>query len=381
PSPDCEGYGYWSVVRDFDPTEWMTPQIESGTDSFSQYALCAAAQALEHAGLDGLDPLRTAVVHGTSSGGSRALTRNQHLLDTRGVSAIDRKMMIQVLPNMASAQIAMRYGLHGPQVTLTSACASALDAIGHARCLLEAGTVDVVLVGATEGGLAGKGGMAEGDFVPVQYQAQSRFGMNSGAPDATMASLPFDVRRSGIVTGEGSAMFVMETAEHARSRGIEPVLSVRGYASLADSYHPSSPDPTGQWQARTMRLAQSDAGIGAAAVDALVAHATATPKGDFAEITAINQVFEDAAPGLPVMSVKGHLGHPGAASGGLGAIVAASSVADGIFPHIAGTKELEPNIRFHVVTEQPHHGTFDLCQINAFGFGGQNASLVVSAPR
>jgi 3-oxoacyl-[acyl-carrier-protein] synthase II len=288
-------------------------------------------------------------------------------------------MMIQILPNMASAQIAMRYGLHGPLVTLTSACASSLDAIGHARTLLRSGAVDVALVGATEGGLAGYDGQAEGGFVPVQFRAQGTYGMNSEVRDPLLASLPFDVRRSGIVTGEGSAMFVMETAEHAAARGAEPLLAVRGFASLSDSYHPSSPDPTGQWQAVAMRAAQKDAHVRPADIDALVAHATATPKGDLAEIAAINDVFSDCAEELDVMSVKGHLGHPGASSGGVGVVLAWSSIRDGVFPHTAGSSELEPGIRFHVVTGEPVQGHFEVCQVNAFGFGGQNASLVVGA--
>lgn len=381
PTPDQPGFGYWATIREFNPADWMSDQIVAGTDLFAQYALCAVQQAVQHAGLDEFDPSRTAVVHGTSSGGSRALTRNQHWLDTRGPSGIDRKMMIQVLPNMASAQIAMQYKLHGPQVTVTTACASSLDAIGHARLLLGTGEVDVVLVGATEGGIAGAGGVAEEDFVPVQFEAQNRYGMNSAVPDARLASLPFDVRRTGIVTGEGSVMFVMETAEHAAERGAEPLVAVRGYSSLADAYHPSSPDPSGEWQGVAMRKAQADAGVGPGDVDALIAHATATPKGDLAEIAAINDTFGDAAADLPVMSVKGHIGHPGASSGGVGVIIAWSSMRDGVFPPTAGSRDLEPDIRFRVVTGEPERGSFEVCQVNAFGFGGQNASLVVGPPR
>jgi 3-oxoacyl-[acyl-carrier-protein] synthase II len=128
-----------------------------------------------------------------------------------------------------------------------------------------------------------------------------------------------------------------------------------------------------------MRAAQEDAGLRAADVDAQVAHATATPKGDLAEIAAINDVFSDCAEELDVMSVKGHLGHPGASSGGVGVVLAWSAIRDGLFPQTAGSSELEPDIRFHVVTGEPHPGRFEVCQVNAFGFGGQNASLVVSA--
>lgn len=129
-----------------------------------------------------------------------------------------------------------------------------------------------------------------------------------------------------------------------------------------------------------MRMAQADAGVRPADVTALVAHATATPKGDFAEIAAINSVFGPDAPGLPVMSLKGHIGHSGAASGGMGVIVGIKAQQDGVFPHTAGTREVEPSIEFEVVTEAPIKGDFGVFQVNAFGFGGQDASIVVGPP-
>jgi 3-oxoacyl-[acyl-carrier-protein] synthase II len=302
----------------------------------------------------------------------------QHELDTRGVEAIPRKTMIQVWPNMASAQIAMRYDLHGPSFTVTTACASSLDAVGQAGWLIERGRADVVFAGGTHGGYSLPGGRADGDFVPALYYGGGQFGMESPTPadEPRKATLPFDVKRSGIVVGEGSAMFVLEREDHARARGAHIFGYLRGYGSLADGYHPSAPEPTGVWEARAMRLALDDAGMAGDEVQALIAHATGTPKGDTAEINAINEIH--GGRGLPVSSHKGHIGHSGAAAGGMGIITGLLGMADGRFAHIANTDEPDPAADFEIVVSKPKPMGYDVFQVNAFGFGGQNASLILT---
>ena len=370
---------WWSVVGGFDPADWMDERVEAGTDLFAQFALAAAAQAVAAAGLDAdLDPARTAVVHGTSMGGVRSLMKAQHRLERAGPQAIDRKTMIQVWPNMAAAQIAMRWGLHGPQLTVCTACASSIDALGTAASMIAAGRADVAIAGGTEGGISLAGGAPDGDFVPALYYGQTLYGMATAGPDPTRASLPFDRNRAGIVTGEGSCVLVLERAEHARARGADVLGYVRGYGSLADAYHPSSPDPSGAWEAEAMRLAQADAGVVPADVDAVVAHATGTPVGDTGEIRAINAVFGDRGDALAVASVKGHVGHSGAAAGAMGVVAGLAAVRDGRFAHTAGTRDVDPEARFRVVTGEPTALRVDVLQVNGFGFGGQDASLVVT---
>lgn len=368
-------FAWWAVVPGFDPLDWMDERVAAGTDLFAQFALAAAAEAVADAGFARLDPVRTAVVHGTSMGGTRALMKAQHAVETGGPSTVDRKTMIRIWPNMAAAQIAMRWGLHGPQLTVCTACASALDAIGLARSLIRAGEVDVAIVGGTEGGLPLADGTADGSFVPAMYVGQAAYGMTTGERAAKRASLPFDVHRSGIVTGEGSAALVLESVAHARARGARVYAELVGHASLADAYHPSSPSPDGAWEAEAMRRALTDAGVGPNEVSALVAHATATPKGDAAEIAAINTVY--GATPLPVTSLKGHIGHTGAASGAMGVIAAAHAMRTGSFPNTAGTTDVDPAAAFRVVTGEPIPLDVDVVQVNAFGFGGQDASVVV----
>jgi 3-oxoacyl-[acyl-carrier-protein] synthase II len=271
----------------------------------------------------------------------------------------------------------MRYGLHGPQITVCTACASSIDAIGTAARLIAEGRADVAIAGGTEGGFPLASGEPDGDFVPVNFYAQARFAMETGSTDRLRASLPFDVARSGIVTGEGSAMVVLERATHARARGATPLAEVVGYASLADGFHPSSPDPTGQWEAAAMADAIGDAGLTAGHIGALIAHGTATPKGDTAEIRAINAVHGGRPGPLPVTSLKGHLGHTGASAGAMGVIAGITALTTGAFPNTAGTREVDPEADFLVVTKQPAEVDAAYLQVNAFGFGGQDSSLVL----
>ncbi|MEQ9641614.1 MAG: beta-ketoacyl-[acyl-carrier-protein] synthase family protein [Alphaproteobacteria bacterium] len=367
---------WWGLVGDFDPADWMDAKVAEGSDLFAQFALAATAQAVRHAGLDDMDPLRTAIVHGTSIGGVRAVMKAQHALDTAGPQAIPRKTMIQVWPNMAAAQIAMRYRLHGPSITVTTACASALDAIGTAARLIDEGHADVALAGATEGGISAPGGGTEGDFVPVMFYTSTLYGMDAASDDPNRAMLPFDVKRAGIVVGEGAAMLVLERPEHARARGAPILGYLRGYGNCADAHHPSSPDPSGQWEAHAMRLALKDADVAPDDVQALIAHATGTPKGDTAEINAINAVH--GGRGLPVASVKGHIGHPGAPGGAMGIMTLLQGMDDGHFLMTANTDQPDPACDFEVVTGQAKPLDYGCAQVNAFGFGGQNASVVVS---
>jgi 3-oxoacyl-[acyl-carrier-protein] synthase II len=157
-----EGRDAWQAVIE-------DSRIEDGTDLFAQFNLAAAQQAVDEADIGALDPLRTAVVNGTSIGGVRAVMKAQHALDTIGPEAVPRKTEIQIWPNMAASQVAMRYGLHGPSLTITTACASSLDAIGTAARLIERGDADVAIAGGTEGGISLAGGGRDGDFVPVLF--------------------------------------------------------------------------------------------------------------------------------------------------------------------------------------------------------------------
>ncbi len=367
---------WWAAAEQFDPRVWMGPRIAAGTDLFAQFALAATHQAVRQSGIEAFDPERTAVVHGTSLGGGRSIMLAQHQLERGGPLAIDRKMPIQIMPNMAACQTAIHYDLHGPSMTVTTACASSADAIGLAARYIERGEADVAIAGATEGGLSLPGGTPDEAFVPALFYGYSLYGMESASRDPRRAMIPFDVDRSGIVMGEGSGVLILEREEHAVARGAEIFGYLCGYASLADASHPSSPEPSGKWEGRVMTKALEDAGIHPHEVDALIAHATGTPKGDTAEIQAINRVQSGRSKPLPVASVKGHLGHSGAASGAMAYIVGLLGMREGRFIHTAGTRNVDPAVEFDVVIEKPRELAVRTLQVNSFGFGGQNASVV-----
>src|SRR5690606_17138208 len=185
-----------------------------------------------------------------------------------------------------------------------------------------------------------------------------------------------DRDRSGIAGGDGGAMFILESREHAEARGAVPLGVIRGYGSLADGYHPSSPEPSGKWEALVMRRALEDAGLGdGAEVGAIYAHGTGTRAGDAAEIRAINEVYGYRGRDLPVTSLKGHFGHPGGSAAALNLAAALVGMARGEVLQTASTTTPDPEIGFTLVLDKPQQANLSTIQLNAFGFGGQNASL------
>jgi 3-oxoacyl-[acyl-carrier-protein] synthase II len=364
---DAGRYAWVAPVTGFDPNERLSERIVAGTHDFSQHALVAAMQAVEDRDAD-FDPLRTGVVFGTTMAGARALLDAQHDLETGGPEAVSRKLQIQAWPNMAGGQIALHYKVHGPLLTVSTACASSLDAIGTAARMIATGLADVIIAGGTDSGMA-----------PALYYSQQSYGMSGHVTDANLASMPFDVRRSGIVEGEGAGVVVLERADLAAKRGARIYGIVAGYGSLSDGYHPSSPEPSGIWEAAAMRAAQADARLASPDdVQSVIAHGTGTPQGDLAEIKAINDVFGDRGSSLAVTSIKGHVGHTGAAAGVMSLIAGLHGMATDTFVHVANTAEVEPSAQFDVVIDKPASRRTDVLQINAFGFGGQDASIVVT---
>ena len=373
---DPDQFEFWAPVENFAPPSWMAGKLD-GIDPFARHAGGAVTSALADAGLAELDPLRTAIVVGSAKTGTQTLERAQFDVDRLGRDAAAPKLMIMVWPNMAAAQIAMQWQLHGPCLTLSTACASSLDAIGTGARMIASGQVDVALAGGTEGGLAH--GVGADGFVPASAYSRYRYGMGAAVTNPRRACLPFDVDRAGMVMGEGSGMFVLESAEHARRRGARVHAWVQGWGTSSEAYHPSTPNPSGEWERLAMQLAATEAGVSPRQIDVLAAHATGTPKGDIAEIAAINAFFAGASPS--VMSIKGTLGHPAGAAGALALVAAIEGMHRGLVVHTGGTTNPEPAIDFALVLGRPQARDISWIQANAFGFGGQNASLVLSAER
>lgn len=354
---------YAPVTGDFDAAAWLDERTMRGTVEFSQFALVAAEQAIRMSGLE--PPPDTAVVMGTAMAGASAIAGAQSQLDAAGPEAVPRRLPIQVWANLAAGHIAMRHGLHGPSMTICTACAAGTDAIGLGTQYIRSQLADVVVAGGTDHALS-----------EVLYQAAVNYGASQGIADRELASAPFDIRRSGVLEGAGAAVLVLEDYARARRRGARVLGTVEGYAALAEAYHPSAPQPDGAWEAEVMRRALVDAGAEPAQVSGIVAHATSTPKGDAAEIAAINDVF-GGRESLHVTSVKGSVGHTAGASGPMGVAAALHAFDRGRLAHLPTTTQVEPDARFHVVTDRPAEGDFEYIQVNSFGFGGQDSSLVL----
>jgi 3-oxoacyl-[acyl-carrier-protein] synthase II len=364
---------WMSLIEGFTPETWMDERVVRNTATFTQYAIAAAVQAVADAGIDEFDPLRTAVIIGTALGGVDVNARDQERLDADGHAAVDSKFMVKSLANMPSGHIALRWGLHGPQMVIATACASSHDAMGLAARMIESGEVDVAITGGTDCAIS-----------PLLFFGARNNKMFTPQPDPYKTCRPFNVERFGVMLGEGAGMFVLERAEQAKKRGAKIHAMLRGYATLADGYHPSSPEPEGKWEQRVMELAIQGANLpgGADDVDAVVAHGTGTPVGDIAELAALNRIYGHRSDPLPITSPKGNFGHPHGPAGALGMLVGIHSMQQNALMATAGTydaKELMPEIdRLRVVINEPAPTRIDTLQVNAFGFGGQNSSLVLT---
>lgn len=358
-----------SWIDDFEPDRWMPPQVANGTDRFAQLGLAAAVQALQHAGLAAPpDAERTATVMGTAFGGLETLAGAQHDLDAHGPASVPRKFQIKAWANMAAAQIALRWKLHGPLLTVSTACASSLDAVGIAAEMIASGRADYAFAGGSDGARA-------------RLQVLSALRYELSAPHthpAFAACRPFATDRGSVMPGEGAGAVFLERLDLARARGARIWGRIRGYASLSDAFHVTSPDPEATWHIKAMQMAISRAGVGADGIDAVVAHGTGTRLGDAAEIAAINAVFGRQAERLRVTSIKGHIGHSGGAAGVMSLVAGLASIDQQALAPTANTREVDPAARFRVVLDQPASGPMSAIQVNAFGFGGQNASLVLT---
>ncbi len=367
PMPDgsrLSGNALWAAVGDdFLEQSSLPHSALRNTDRFTQYAMVATQEALTRARLD--PPDATAVIVGNTMGGFPLVAESQtHFLD--GARNVTPKLMALVIPNMASALIAMHWKLHGPQLAVSTACASSLDAIGLASGMIERGEIDVAIAGGSETLLS-----------PIVYESLVRAGALSRNDDVGQASRPFDVDRDGFVMGDGAGILVLERAERARARGVEILARIRGYACVADAYHITSPDPSARYEIHAMRDAIERAGNAGKECRVVYAHATGTIVGDAAESRAIDEVYSDGRP--IVTSIKGHLGHSMASAGAMCAIAGINGMHEGRIPPTMGTKHVDPDTRFDLVTAQPRASTYSVFQVNAFGFGGQNASLILSS--
>jgi 3-oxoacyl-[acyl-carrier-protein] synthase II len=326
--------------------------------------LHATTEAVADAGLDGNgDALPTAADRvGTSVG--TALGGQSAVEESVGERPSPR-LLVSSLSNLAAGHVAGTFDARGPQRTPATACAAGLDAVATAARDVAAGRADVMLAGGTESAIS-PAGMGS-------FDAMRALSTRNDDPGAALR--PFDADRDGFVLGEGAAMLVLETAEHAAARDVDPLAGITGAASTADAHHPTRPPEDGTGLRRCIDRALSAAERSPAAVDHVNAHGTATPVGDSAEASALRDVFEDVP---PVTSLKGHLGHTLGAAGAIEAAMLARSVAEGTIPPTLNYETPDPDCDIPVV-DAPRSASLDVAVSTAAGFGGVNGGLVMEA--
>ncbi|MEU0335106.1 beta-ketoacyl-[acyl-carrier-protein] synthase family protein [Streptomyces sp. NPDC006193] len=373
PDPALDGLpvAFSCRVPGLDAAALLGHRLARRLDRFTTFALIAAREAVADArlapgGWDGADGVRVGVVMGVGTGSMQGWQAEFDRLAGHTPDRVSPLALPRSVPNMAAAEIALDLGARGPNMVVSTACASGTSAIGLARDWLLSGRCDLVLAGGSE---SARLRMTAACF--AQMRALSR---RSAAPHA--ASRPFDRDRDGFVLGEGAAVLVLERTEDARARGVRPEALLAGFGASCDAHHFTAPRPDGEGAAQALRGALADAGLAPEDIDHVNAHGTATPQGDAAEHNALHRVFHRPP---PVTAVKGTIGH---AIGGAGAIEAACTVLTlrhQLIPPTANLDTLDPAMDLDVVVKTPRRRRMRAAVSNSFGFGGQNAVLAFTA--
>ena len=366
-------------VEEFDADAELGRGTSRRQDRFTQLALLAAREAVAQAGLNTdapdeqpdavtvVDRDRVGVLLGSGIGGAETWQDTFPTFMEKGPGRVSPLFIPKMLSNTAAGAIAIATGARGPNLTVNTACAAGASAIGTAMQLLRAGAVDVVLAGGVEAGIT-----------PLSVAAFANMGALSKNDDPTTASRPFDVDRDGFVMGEGAAVLVLERADHAAARGAEVLGRVAGYGASADAHHATAPPEDGAGAVLAMQRALDDAGLAPSGIGHVNAHGTSTPLNDAAESRALHTVLGDHARDVVVTSTKGVTGHLLGAAGAVEAVIALQVLRDGLVPPTAGLTTQDPDIDLDVVTGEPREVDVEAVLSNSFGFGGQNAALVLT---
>jgi 3-oxoacyl-[acyl-carrier-protein] synthase II len=366
---DCRFAG---EVRDFEAVKYFkTPKDVRRSDRFTQFAVAAAKCAMDDAGLTGPvgDPERFGCMIGSGIGGLKT-TEDQHtVLMQRGPSRLSPFMIPMLIGNMAGGMVSMEYGLQGPNFATVSACATSAHAIGEAWRMIREGDADAFVAGGSEAAIVplGMGGFAAMKALSTRNDEPAK------------ASRPWDKDRDGFVMGEGAGVIVMEELGHAKQRGARIYGELAGYGLTSDAYHMSAPLPNHEQAQRSMRTAMAKAGVASEQVEYINAHGTSTPVGDVAEVRAVKAVFGEHARKLAVSSTKSMTGHLLGAAGVVETIVCLKTIETGIIPPTINLDNPGEECDLDFVPHTARERKVKVALNNSFGFGGHNASLVVTA--
>lgn len=357
------------LVRDFDPTDYIDRKEARRMDRFTQFAVAASRAAMENADLDSkkIDAERFGVIMGTGIGGLETLEHQTNILLTKGPNRVSPFFVPMMIANMAAGQVSIAVGAKGINTTVVTACASSTNAIGEAFKAIRFGDADVILTGGCEATITP---LALAGFCSMKA-------LSTRNEDPKTASRPFDAHRDGFVMGEGAGILIMESYDHAVKRGANILAEVVGYGSTADAYHITAPAPDGEGGARAMKEAIRYAGIEPTMIDYINAHGTSTPYNDKYETEAIKTVFGDHAYKLKISSTKSMTGHLLGAAGGIEAIAVVKMLQEQYIAPTINYTTPDPECDLDYVPNVGSKADIEFALSNSFGFGGQNASIIL----
>ena len=356
-------------IQDFETSDYMDRKEARRMARFSQFAVVAAYQAVADSGLnlDDEDLDRIGVLMGTGSGGLPETDQQAEIRVKRGVSRMSPYYIPMMLVNMASANISHAFNFTGYTNTCVTACAASTQSIGEAAEVIRRGMANVIVTGGTEAGICEIG---MGGFSTMRA-------LSTWDGDPALASRPFDKGRDGFAPAEGSGVLILESLEHAQARGAKIYAEIGGWGVSSDAYHLVQPHPEGSGAAKAMNRALENAGVTINDIDYINAHGTSTPINDASETRAIKAVFGDQAYNIPISSTKSMVGHSLGASGSLEAIACIQSINDGILHPTINQVETDPECDLDYIPNEAREAKIDIALSNSFGFGGQNACLVI----
>ncbi len=355
-------------VPDFDPLEFIERKEVRRMDLFAQLAMASAAQAIESAALEGnADGDRVGVLYSSGMGGMSTFEQQVIKRHEQGPSRVSPFFVPMIIGDIASGLISIRYGLRGPNYSVQSACATSSHAIGLALMHLRAGDADVMVTGGSEAPLTPTG--------VAGFNAMHAISTRNDEPEK--ASRPFDAQRSGFVMGEGAACFVLETEEHMKKRGAEPLAELLGYGFSADAHHLTAPAPEGEGAVRSMNAALANAGLKPQEIDYLNAHGTSTELNDKNETAAIKTSFGEHARKMAISSTKSMTGHLLGAAGAVELFASMQAVRHGVIPPTINYEFPDPDCDLDYTPNETVKREVRYALSNTFGFGGHNATLIV----
>ena len=369
---DTTEYGcrFGGEVRDFDVTRYLKdPKGGKRMDRYTQLSMAAAKEALDDSGLDitRIDPYRIGVMAGSGIGGLGTFETQHETLITRSPGRVSPFTIPMMLANISSGQIAMEYGLCGPNMSIVTACATANNCIGEAWRMIKFGDADFFVAGGAEASICPMGLSGFGNMRALSKRND----------EPERASRPFDRGRDGFVMSEGAGILVLEELEAAKKRGARIYCELAGYGVSADAYHLTSPQPEGIGASRCMEMALDHARANPTDVDYINAHGTSTPLGDVCETLAIKRAFGQYAKKVMVSSTKSITGHLLGAAGGIEFAASALAIVHQIIPPTINLEDPDPECDLDYVPNTAREATADLAISNSFGFGGHNASLII----